>query len=533
MKRCPLLFALVGTLLWGGTAEAAGTEPFQRALARALVLEAGGKYPEAVAALREAHALDPRRTDVLVRMAVLQARGGDPAGAEKTLRQVLAREPLAADALRELGALLFATDRPGEALSLLERAAALRPKDGATQYYLGLALAARGENVAAVQAFKRAARLAPELASQSSYEIASIHLREGEPEAARSHLEEALRARSDPATVALAKKELEALRARPPARPTWHLVAHFGLLYDSNVALLPDLTGEIPGTTGVGAETAPSTGAARISADLVFEGRPLEGRHTVGLGASLFQSKHLPAHLAGDMAPPTFDLTTLGFYAYYALRARWGSLPVRFEVAGGHQEMVLDLFGEQRHYRSAPWLRPSLTLAYRPWGAVRLAYRLGYENYDGGNDEATPDDRDAWQHLVSLEKILVVGSWLDLRLTLLAGTSLADGNRWDVVVAAAALDIEVRPWSWLALGAGVASLHRDYLSSKYTRISPDLQIEDKARVDDSVFSFARARLLLSRTYLGLSYTYMRNNSSLRELFSFRRHLAGLEIGFRI
>jgi Flp pilus assembly protein TadD len=533
MKRCFLLLVLAGTLLWGGAVHADGTEPFQKALARALVFEAAGKYSEAVAALREALALDPRRTDVLVRVAVVQARSGDPKGAEQTLRQILAREPLQADALRELGALLLATDRRGEAVSLLERAAALRPKEGATQYYLGLAREARGENEAARDAFSLAARLAPELASQSSYEIATIYLREGQPEAARAHLEAAIRAASDRATVVLARRELEGLRAKPAPRPWWHLVANFGLVYDSNVALLPDLTGEIPGTTGVGAETAPSTGAARVSADLVFEGRPLEGRHTVGLGASLFQSKHLPAHLAGDLAPPTFDLTTLGFYAYYALRAQWGSLPVRFEVAGGHQEMLLDLFGEVRHYRSAPWLRPSITLAYRPWGAVRLAYRFGYENYDNGNAEGTADDRDAWQHLVSLEKILVLGGRLDLRLTLLAGTSTADGSRWEVVVAGAALDAEVRPWPWLALGAGVASLHRDYLSSKYPRVSLDLQIREVQRVDDSVFAFARARFLLGRIYLGLTYTYMRNNSSMHELFSFRRHLAGMEVGFRI
>jgi tetratricopeptide (TPR) repeat protein len=534
--RLRFLLALACWLL-PGFAIADGTEELQRELARGLLLVETGKYPEALATLRKAFGLDPQRRDILLRIAVLQAKMGDDEGAAAALKRILADDPQHADALRELGALYILKRRADEAAPLLQRATTVNPKDGAARYYLGLAFHATGRDAAARRSLVLAARISPELRSQAAYYLGLSFLLARDAIHARDALEYSVQAASDLEYAELSKKTLSELAERLGKRPKrWDLYVSIGAAYDSNVSMLPDLSGDLPlppGITLVSADSSVTTAAAaRLFTEIGFEARPIAGPHTLGIGGTFYQSKHLPEKVAGAFDPPSFDMTAFGFYAYYALASRLWSKPFRLELTAGYSEILLDTFRSPRHYLQNPWVRSSLALTETDWAATRLSYRLSVENYLTGNPENTADDRDGFEHLVTLEQFFFLGTRFDFRVSAFAGTFGADGNQWDAIMTGGSVDAQIRILNVLALWVGIDYLHRDFIHSSYTITGLDLQTREVQRVDDRFAAFGRFQIELSPINIGVLYTFMRNISSARQLFSYTRHLAGVEIGFR-
>jgi tetratricopeptide (TPR) repeat protein len=532
MRLLSLLWLLISL-----PALASSGEELQREYARALLLTEAGKHAEALRSLRRVVELDPSRLDAALRLAVLEARLGEDAGAEKRLRAILAREPTHADAQRELAALLLLRGRPAEAREALARVVAARPQDAAARYYLGLALLSLGQLAPARDSLATAAQLAPLLASQAQYQIAVCHQRAGDLRLARAGLDAAIRAGTDPATVERARTALAEIdRLAPEAAKRWDLGIVLGAVFDSNVSLLPDLASDLPlpaGTRLVSADAAVTSAAAgRLYADLSFEGRPVVGAHRVALGAGVYQSKHLPHQVSGSFEPPYFDLTSFGVYASYGYDTRIGSLPFHAEVTAGHVEYLLDTFRSIRHYLQRPWIQPALSLRLASWTATRLSYQFAVENYGTDNPEGTRDDRDGFEHLVALEQHFTPVDWLTLRVTLSAGVFGADGDQWDALLTGVGLEAWLRLRSWLRVAAGVDYLHRGFGHSRYLTTGADLQLREVERVDDRLSAFARLTFHLSRFSISLYYTLQHNSSSAQQIFSYTRHLAGLETGFR-
>jgi tetratricopeptide (TPR) repeat protein len=511
-------------------------EELQQEYSRALLLTEAGKHLEALRAFSRVLKLDPSRLDAALRLAVLEARLGKESEAEMRLRGILAREPRYADAERELGALLLLRGKPGEARVLLERSVAARPQDGAARYYLGLAFLALGQLTPARDSLMAAMRLAPLLASQAHYQIAVGHQRAGDLRLARASLEDAIRAGTDPVTVKRARTALASLdRAAPEALRRWNLGIVLGAVYDSNVSLLPDLARDLPlpgGTSLVSADAAVTSAAAgRLYAELSFEGRPVVGRHQVALGAGVYQSKHLPHQVSGSFEPPFFDLTTIGAYAAYGYETKIASLPFHAEVTLGHAEYLLDTFRSTRHYLERPWIQPAVSLRLASWAWTRLSYQFAVENYVTDNPEGTRDDRDGFEHLVVAEQHFRPVPWLGLRFALSAGVFGADGDQWDALLTGVSLETSFRFRSWWQAAAGLDYLHRGFGHSRYLTAGADLQLREVERVDDRLSAFARLAFRLSRFCISLYYSFQHNASSARQIFSYTRHLAGLETAF--
>ncbi|MEQ1832898.1 MAG: tetratricopeptide repeat protein [Candidatus Eisenbacteria bacterium] len=106
----------------------AGRYASQEALSRYLaarLLEQGGKLTEALGEYYRALSLDPRSTDLLVRISQLCAHLGDPARSLEFAERALARDPDDWRALWLQGAARFSTGRAADALAPLERACEL------------------------------------------------------------------------------------------------------------------------------------------------------------------------------------------------------------------------------------------------------------------------------------------------------------------------------------------------------------------------------------------------------------------------
>ncbi len=167
-----------GEVLAGAVAALRGGEP-DRALAllapllerdggdadaltvRGMALQAAGKLPGAVAAMRAAHDADPGNPARAVNLGLMLKAGGQHEQAVAMLRQAVAARPQHAPSLANLGSCLIAADRAGEARGVLEQAVALAPQDAGAQNNLGVALARAKEDGAALQHYAAALALRP------------------------------------------------------------------------------------------------------------------------------------------------------------------------------------------------------------------------------------------------------------------------------------------------------------------------------------------------------------------------------------
>ena len=527
-----LLVCLGGGVFERARADDTRVQEFQRHLARGLLFAETNRVTEGIASLRRAHAVLPARLDVQLQIASLEARLGNDGEAERQLRAVLRVRPDYADALRELGAFFLERNRPTDALPLLEAACAKKPRDGEAHFFRGSALGDLGREEPAREALAEALRLAPELASRVHVELAESHERAGDIESAKRALSAAITANTDAETVRAARESLAQVgKKKPEARKWWSLSARFTAEADSNVSLLADASATPLGAgTTVGGDAGLTREAARATLELGLNIVPIEGRHTFDFGFSFFQSKHMPSTFGGGFVLTAFDQTVASVYAGYAFRGRAGTLPVRLEVGIGHNVTWLDLYGAAtRHFLENPWGRASVVFTYQPWGELRISYRFGFEDYATGNAEATPDDRDGVQHLGALENTFFFGKSALLRATVFGAYYGAHGRRWTAILAGGAVDAQYKVLSWLTLAAGGATLRRDYTASDYTRTLANGRIESVQRSDQSYFAFARLLFSKLKPNVALFYNYGRNESTLNEVFGFRRHVGGVDL----
>lgn len=529
-------FGAVALCVWcvstTAAAETSSAQEFQRHLARGLLFAETGRVAEGIASLRRAAQLVPSRLDVQLQVASLEARLGNDDAAERLFLQVLRVRPDFADGMRELGAFLLERNRAAEALPHLQRACAKQPRDGVAHFFRGAALGDLQREDEARAALHTAAGLSRKLTSRIQLELAESYERTGDLAATKRALQEAIAANTDAEAVRTARESLTRVgQQKPPSRKWWSVSVRFATEADSNVSLLAEPVAVVSGTgTTLGADTGITREAFRATLELGLNFVPIEGRHTLDFGVGFVQSKHMPSTFGGGFVLTAFDQTVASAAAGYAFRTRAGSLPVRFELGIGHNALWADVFGAgTRHLLQNPWGRASAVFTYQPWGELRVSYRFGFEDYATGNAERTADDRDGVQHMGALENTFTLSKRAELRATVFGAYYGAHGRRWTAILAGGAIDAQYKVWPWLTVAGGFATLRRDYTASDYTRTLGSGRIETVQRSDQSYFAFMRLAFPKLKPNLGVFYNYGRNDSTLSEVFGFRRHVGGLDL----
>lgn len=173
---------------------AQGRFPSEEALRRYLVgrmLEQQGRLQEALGEYYRALALDPRSSDLLVRVSELSAQLGDPTRSLEYAERALVRDPDDWRALWLQGAARFSMGRTGEALEPLERACEL----DSTQAEVLRTTARVAETVrrpdVAERAWRRLAWVDPE-DGEAWFQVAAAQARRGDFANAEASLERAL-----------------------------------------------------------------------------------------------------------------------------------------------------------------------------------------------------------------------------------------------------------------------------------------------------------------------------------------------------
>jgi tetratricopeptide (TPR) repeat protein len=129
-------------------------------LSLAHVLE-NSKPDEAIAAYKQAAALEPKDAEPHLSAGLLLEKESQFADAEHEYKQALEIDPASTDALTGLANIYMRGNRFADAGEALRKLVALHPSDAAAHMQLGRVLAAAGKNDEAIAELQTAARLAP------------------------------------------------------------------------------------------------------------------------------------------------------------------------------------------------------------------------------------------------------------------------------------------------------------------------------------------------------------------------------------
>jgi tetratricopeptide (TPR) repeat protein len=129
-------------------------------LSLAHVLE-NSKPDEAIAAYKQAAALEPRDAEPHLSAGLLLEKENQFADAEHEYKQALEIDPASTDALTGLANIYMRGNRFADAGEALRKLVALHPSDAAAHMQLGRVLAAAGKNDEAIAELQTAAKLAP------------------------------------------------------------------------------------------------------------------------------------------------------------------------------------------------------------------------------------------------------------------------------------------------------------------------------------------------------------------------------------
>ena len=148
-----LLSSSIAEVSWAATAE-------QLRLA-GLSYRQQERYPEAIAALKQAVALEPENVSGRVLLGWTQHKAGQDTEATETLERTLALNPFEVSNLNALGIVHLVSDRLPAAIATHGWAALLKPDNEIAHYNLSLAFERLGQYQWAIATAKTAAKLEP------------------------------------------------------------------------------------------------------------------------------------------------------------------------------------------------------------------------------------------------------------------------------------------------------------------------------------------------------------------------------------
>lgn len=332
---------------------------------------------------------------------------------------------------------------------------------------------------------------------QVRFLLAAALTRVGRPKEALQYLQEL--EREDPlspgleAELALARQRLESTETQKQARAPYRVQLRAGFEYDSNVPTLAE---------DLGLRTRKDKEDVRF----VFQGygdyKLLRGDPwELGAAVSLYSSSHFDLH-EYDYHGPTGAL-----YGGY----RWGAVYGRVKYQ--YSYFWLDTDSYLRQHAAGP----ELWWEQAAWAKLNLAYVYSNNAYFDPKDL----DRDSFNHKVGFLQILQLNKDAALRFYYYFDRENAQGKDWDYsghdfgVVGSLKL-----PWE-LKVQGGIGFYRRDF-DNRHS-------IFGEYRNDDRwTFSVELARHIFGPLEAGLSYVYVRNQSSV-SFYEYTRSIVGLQV----
>lgn len=151
-----------------------------------------GQLTRAIAAFKQALALNPESPETLTELSQVHLRSNQPNEAIATAQQAVILAPKSAGAFVTLGSAFLMREMPDEAIEALKKATKLKPDSAEAVNNLGFAYGQKGETERAITAFKTAIRLQPKYA-EAHFNLGNACLAADKPEAAIDAYRKAIR----------------------------------------------------------------------------------------------------------------------------------------------------------------------------------------------------------------------------------------------------------------------------------------------------------------------------------------------------
>lgn len=210
-------------------------------VAQAILSYDAKKYDEALGYLQEALALDPRHAEAHYYSGLVLMAQNKPGAAVAALEKARAAAPTDLAVVYQLGLAYFTVKDYGKAEAPLEQVFKAAPRTEGVGYYLGFVRYQRGDYQSALEALRGGASTDPDIRQLTGVYTSLALTKLGQSEQAKAAYEQA---QQIPGATAVPTSTFDRLRQSTTTdaemdRRRFHAEVRFGILYDTNPAVLP------------------------------------------------------------------------------------------------------------------------------------------------------------------------------------------------------------------------------------------------------------------------------------------------------
>lgn len=496
---------------------------------RGILAYGQGQYQDALQAFQEAVRMNPDNVNALYYVGMAYLAMDQPAAAQEALEQAQKLNPNDVDVAFQLAVVHFTRQQYDKSEALFQGVYARQPQRQNLGYFLGF-LEYRKQRYREALTYFRANIASDENFAQLNRFYSGLALSAlGLPAAAKAEIEEAIRLQPMTTLTGPAERFRDVLGTAVKAERNFHVDAKISMFYDSNVAVIPDSSGEL--VTQVAREAK-----HRSSGELGyvrFEYTPLRTVDWEGVVAASVLGTY-------ENNLPNYNIlnpSIMGSLSYKD--TLWGKQAI-YNLTYLYDYLVLD-----DPYLTRHTVAPGMTLVWNSSHITQPVLRYQFKSYMNQHLVTSADNRDAnnymggFMHFWQFEggHYLKAGYQLDYEA--------AVGMNWKYLGNRFAAGFQLTdPW----LDTGLRFRYDfDYQLRNYTHQNNYLPLntrgdgrgEDWADIAPSVYRkdreqnhlFSLAKDLPNNLTLALEYLYGQNNSNI-PVYGYNRNVISLSLSWR-
>jgi len=234
------LLTVLGAVLAGSlTPAAAQSTEADVYVAQAILAYDAKKYDEALGYLGEALKLDPKNAEANYYRGLVLMAQQKPGEAAAALEKARAAAPTDLAVLYQLGLAYFAQKEYSKAEAPLTQVFKAAPQTDGVGYYLGFIRYRKADYKGSLEALRAGASSDPDIQQLTKVYTSLALAQLGQPELAKAEADQALRIQGATAATAVADRLRTSVATAGQEERRFHAELRFGVLYDTNTAVLP------------------------------------------------------------------------------------------------------------------------------------------------------------------------------------------------------------------------------------------------------------------------------------------------------
>ena len=510
-----MLLALAGLVVllgaWPAALRAQSIEA-EVFVAKAIVAYEEKRYEDALTDLNEALRLDPRNIDALYYTGLVNIALQRFDAAAEALERARRERPGDLSVLFQLGVLYFGMRRYDEAQPILEDVFKIDPSLDGLGYYVGFMRYRQKDYQGALRAFRAARTTDPEIAQLTKFYSGLALGVLGLPREATAELDEALRLAPTSPLTGPAERLRGAMVATTDEERRFRAQVRVGFLYDTNVAVIPNVTSDplVLALQGQQTKSPGELGAVRFDYAFLRRGG-FEAVATLSVFGIVYNQ-------ASD-----FNLFNPLGAVGVTYRGSVGALPYQASLQYAYDYFQLG---------STPFVQrntivPSAALLLNSWNLALLEARIQTEQFFNQGPIPPQENRNGTDYMVGVSHVMqLLGGKAQTRLGYQFDYDNTQGSDYDYVGNRVLVGASYTlPWFGITVGDNFDVWLRNYLN--VNAVFPVTAPGTVERFDTQYTNVLSIGLPLSRGLsLSLDWQYINQQSNI-DVFAYKRNVVSL------